>query len=42
MVTASQDRDERLRKVTKVANVIRQAYESLEDEADGDDEAARQ
>ena len=41
MVAASRDRDERLRKVTEEANVIRQAYENLEeDEADDEDEAA--
>ena len=41
MVAASQKRDERLRKVTEEANVIRQAYENLEeDEADDEDEAA--
>ena len=41
MVAASQKRDERLRKVTEEANVIRQVYENLEeDEADDEDEAA--
>ena len=40
MVTASRDRDERLRKVTEEANAIQQVYENLEDEADDEDEAA--
>lgn len=40
IVAASRERDERLRKVTEEANVIRQAYENLEDEADDEDEAA--
>ena len=40
IVTASRDRDERLRKVTEEANVIRKAYDNLEDEADDEEEAA--
>ena len=40
MVAATRERDERLRKVTEEASVIRQAYENLEDEADDEDEAA--
>ena len=40
IVAASRERDERMRKVTEEANVIRQAYENLEDEADDEDEVA--